>query len=165
MFEVAQLLYLLLPAYLANMAPPFVKYWKGWNRPISKRWFGDHKTVAGVVFGVLAALATTCAQSRIHWSGDLVSYINWPLIGLALGFGAMGGDTLKSFFKRKCGIAPGQSWIPADQLDFMIGALALIWPWVRLSWQEVAVVLAISFVGDIAVNHLAYWLRIRDTKW
>jgi len=28
-----QLLYFMAPAYLANMAPPFVRYWKGWNRP------------------------------------------------------------------------------------------------------------------------------------
>jgi len=90
---------------------------------------------------------------------------NWPILGLALGFGAMGGDALKSLFKRAHGIAPGQSWVPADQLDFVIGALILIWPWVHLSWADVATILIISFVGDIAVNHLAHWLGICDTKW
>jgi hypothetical protein len=38
-------------------------------------------------------------------------------------------------------------------------------PWVRLNWQEVVIILAISFVGDVAVNHVAYWLGMRDTKW
>jgi CDP-2,3-bis-(O-geranylgeranyl)-sn-glycerol synthase len=165
LFKVAQLLYLVLPAYMANMAAPFVKYWKGWNRPISKRWLGEHKTVVGFVFGILAALFTTYVQSRLNWSGNLVSYIDWVRIGIALGFGAMGGDSLKSLFKRARGIAPGQSWIPADQLDFVVGALVLALPWARPGWPEVIIVLAITFIGHIAANHLAYWLNIRDTKW
>ena len=43
--HVLQLVYLMLPAYLANMVPPFARYWPGWNGPISRRWLGDHKTV------------------------------------------------------------------------------------------------------------------------
>jgi hypothetical protein len=37
MFRTVQFLYLLLPAFPANMAPPFVKYWPAWNRPTSAR--------------------------------------------------------------------------------------------------------------------------------
>ncbi len=164
-FHVVQLLYFLLPAYLANMAPPFVKYWKGWNRPISRRWLGDHKTVAGFAVGVLAALAATYAQSRLDWRGSLVSYREWLPLGTALGFGAMAGDALKSLIKRARGIAPGQSWKPADQIDFVLGALVLALPWVTPGWLETLIVLALSFAGHIAVNHLAYWLGIRDTQW
>jgi hypothetical protein len=32
-------------------------------------------------------------------------------------------DSVKSFVKRRVGIAPGAPWIPFDQLDFVIGAL------------------------------------------
>lgn len=165
LFNVAQLLYFVLPAYIANMAPPFVKYWRGWNRPISRRWLGEHKTVVGFIFGILAALFTTCVQSRLGWSGNLVSYIDWGPLGAALGFGAMAGDSLKSLFKRARGIAPGQSWMPADQLDFIVGALILALPWVQPGWPEIIIVLVITFFGHIVVNHLAYWLGIRDTKW
>lgn len=165
MFEAAQLAYLLLPAYLANMAPPFVKYWPGWNRPISERWLGAHKTVAGFAVGVAMAILTTLVQSRINWDGALISYADWPLLGLAIGFGAMGGDALKSLLKRRIGIASGESWIPADQLDYVMGALVSLWPWIRLAWPEVLLVFAISFVAHVAVNHLAYGLGIRNTKW
>ena len=165
MYKLAQLLYLMAPAYLANMAPPFLKYWKGWNRPISKRWFGEHKTVGGFVFGLTVAIGTACAQWAIDWEGSLVSYDDWPLIGFALGFGALGGDTLKSFFKRARGIPPGESWVPADQLDFVLGALIFAWPWARLDWSDVLIIVAVSFVGDIAVNQAAYRLKIRDTGW
>jgi len=164
-YRLLQLVYLMAPAYLANMAPPFLKYWKGWNRPISSRWLGGHKTVAGVLLGLVVALIAAWTQSVIDWSGSLVSYDDWPLIGLALGAGAMGGDLVKSFFKRLRGLAPGESWIPADQLDFMLGALIFAWPWAQLAWLDVIAVIVVSFVGDIAVNHMSYRLKIRDSKW
>ena len=92
--HVVRLLYFMAPAYAANMAPPFVRYWKGWNRPLSRRWLGQHKTVIGVGLGVLAAVAVTFVQSRIPWSGGLVSYHDWAGLGLRFGVGAMAGDTL-----------------------------------------------------------------------
>lgn len=165
MTHILELVYMMLPAYFANMAPPLVRYWKGWNPPISHRWLGDHKTVLGFCSGVTVAVNVAFLQSRIDWHGGLLPYGRWPVIGLAFGVGAMGGDSLKSLLKRLRGIAPGRSWIPMDQLDFVAGALLLISPWVRVSWTDVAWVLAISFVGDIAINHLSCRLGIRDTKW
>jgi CDP-2,3-bis-(O-geranylgeranyl)-sn-glycerol synthase len=163
--RLAELVYLILPAYMANMAAPFSKYFGAWNRPISRRWLGSHKTVVGFVLGILAALATAFAQSRIQWEGSLVPYWNWPVLGLLLGAGALLGDAVKSLLKRARGIPPGRSWIPADQLDFVIGALVVIWPRVRLGWQDVAILLTFSFIADIAVNRVAYRLGVRDTPW
>lgn len=163
-FHIAQLLYLMTPAYLANMTPPFVKYWHRWNGPISKRWLGSHKTVVGFALGVLAALLTTFGQSRIAWGGGLVSYDDWPVLGLRFGIGAMAGDSVKSFVKRRLGIAPGRPWIPADQLDYLVGALALVWTRVRLSWTDVAVILALGVLGHLLVSRIGYWLGVRDVK-
>jgi len=165
MFRFTQLLYLLLPAFLANMAPPFVKYWPGWNHPISVRWLGAHKTIVGFAIGIVVAIIATFVQSRIDWHGALISYANWLPLGLAIGFGAMSGDALKSLLKRRLGIAPGESWMPADQLDYVMGVLVCLWPWIRLSWQDVLLVFALSFAGHVIVNHFAYHLGIRDTKW
>jgi len=160
-----ELFYLMLPAYLANMAPPFVKYWNGWNRPINRAWLGEHKTVIGFTLGVLVAVLATYIQSRIAWPRTLFSTSDWLAVGLAQGFGAMGGDVLKSFFKRRRGISPGRSWIPADQLDFPIGALLLLCPWIRLTWLDVIAILVLTFAGGVVVNHVAFRLGIRDTKW
>jgi CDP-2,3-bis-(O-geranylgeranyl)-sn-glycerol synthase len=55
----------MLPIYIANMAPPFVKYWHGWNRPISLRHVGSHKTVVGFALGVVMAVAVSYGQSWI----------------------------------------------------------------------------------------------------
>lgn len=160
-----QLLYFMLPAYLANMAPPFVKFWPGWNRPISRRWLGDHKTVMGFAAGVALGVLTAFVQSRIDWLESLWAPHDWFAVGLAMGFGALAGDAVKSFFKRRLGIAPGSRWIPADQLDFALGALLCVLPWVRLGWVDAAVLLGLTFVCDIAVNQISCRLRIRDSPW
>ena len=165
MLRVAQLAYLMLPAYLANMAPPFVRYWRGWNPPISRHWLGDHKTLLGFGLGVLVAILTTLVQAQIDWTGSLVPYSEWPSLGLGFGIGAMGGDSAKSFVKRRMGIAPGAPWIPVDQLDFVAGALLIVWPWASITWSDVGVILVLSFFGGIAVNHTAYWIGIRATRW
>src|SRR5271165_1569908 len=165
MTHVLKLVYLMLPAYLANMAPPFTRFWTGWNRPINNEWFGDHKTIVGFGAGLIVAVAVVFVQSRINCHEGMVSYDRWPLLGLAFGFGAMGGDSMKSFVKRRIGIAPGRPWIPMDQLDFVVGSLLLIGWWAKVTWLDIALILAISFLGDIVINHLSYALGIRNTRW
>lgn len=163
--KLVELVYLMLPAYFANMAAPFAKFWPGWNRPISRRWLGDHKTVIGFLFGVAAAVLTAYLQSLTSWSHRGLDAWTWVGVGCAQGVGAMSGDAVKSFFKRRAGIAPGQRWIPADQLDFVTGAVLVAWPWLRLRPLEIAMVLAFTCVAHIVVNHIAFHLGIRDTKW
>ena len=160
-----QLAYFMAPAYAANMAPPFVRYWKGWNRPISRRLFGTHKTVMGFVVGVLSATGVTFVQWLLAWSGSIVPYEEWPPLGLLFGVGAMAGDSVKSFFKRRLGVEPGRPWIPFDQLDFVLGALVLVYPRVTLAWADVATILLLSFGGHIVVSHLGRWLGVKDTRW
>lgn len=163
--HVARLLYLMAPAYVANMAPPFVRFWPGWNRPISERRLGSHKTVVGGLAGVAAALVVAFVQARVAWGGSLVDYARWPLLGLLLGVGAIGGDAGKSFLKRRRGIPAGGRWIPADQLDFVIGALVLVEPIARLSVPDIGLVFIVTFVGDVLVNQISFRLGVRETAW
>src|SRR5438034_656228 len=163
--RVLQLAYFMAPAYVANMAPPFVRYWKGWNRPISRRWLGTHKTALGFVLVVVAGTRTTLVQWLVAWTGSIVTYEDWPLLGVLFGAGAMAGDSAKSFFKRRLGVEPARPWIPFDQLDFVLGALLLVSTRVTLAWADVATILLLSFCGHILVNHLGCWLGIRDTRW
>lgn len=160
-----QLLYFMAPAYVANMLPPFLAHWRGWNPPISRRWLGSHKTVLGGLAGVLGAVATTFVQSQIGWGGGVEVDRGWLEIGARFGLGAMAGDAVKSFFKRRVGVPPGRPWIPFDQLDFVIGALVLVWPAASLSGWDVPWILVVSAVGHVLVNHVGYWLGIRQARW
>lgn len=106
--------WLLLPAGIANTAPVFAaKYnWlPGLNQPLSERLFGSHKTWRGLVFGVIFGLI----------AGIILGH--GAIFGAALGFGSLAGDAIKSFFKRRLNIAPGQPWPVFDQIDSVVGAL------------------------------------------
>ena len=87
-YRVFQLLYFMLPAYAANMTPPFMKYWKGSNPPITRRLLGAHKTVPGFASGAGAAVLVTFLQSRIGWDGSIVREEPWLDLGLHFGVGA-----------------------------------------------------------------------------
>lgn len=166
MARLLELVYLMLPAYFANMAPPFVKFWPGWNRPIAPASLGTHKTVVGFASGVLLGLVVAYGQSvtdlgvRRWWVSDA-----WLAVGVAQGFGAMMGDAVKSYFKRRIGIAPGAPWVPADQLDFVVGALIPLALIVPLGAGDVALILGFTFFADIVVNHMSFYLGIRDSRW
>lgn len=159
------LLYFMAPAYLANMAPPFLRYWKGWNSPIHERLLGSHKTVLGFASGVLAGVLAAAAQAWIAVPSVWTRQARWPWMGLAFGLGAMTGDSLKSLLKRQRGIAPGMPWPGWDQLDFVVVALLLTSPWAWLSWADVLAILAMSLAGDLAVNRIAFLLGIKQSRW
>ena len=160
-----QLAYLMLPAYAANMAPPFTRFWTGWNRPIQGAALGSHKTVVGVAVGIAAAVLTSAIQAAIQSASPLLDYSHWPWLGLGFGFGAMAGDCLKSYFKRRRRIAPGRPWIPFDQLDFVVGALLVVGPFTSLDFRDVILILAMSFAGDLVVNRFAYRFGIKSSPW
>ena len=169
--------YLMLPAYSANMAPVMVKkidllaFPIDFNKKMSnKPVFGKNKTFRGLIFGVVFAIIVAYLQFLLYNAGffraiSFISYQNWFLFGLLMGLGALTGDLIKSFFKRRLGIKPGARFIPFDQTDFVIGALAFITPIFDLTLKIFFVSLLLSFVLDIIVNHLAFYLKIRNEKW
>jgi CDP-2,3-bis-(O-geranylgeranyl)-sn-glycerol synthase len=160
-----QLAYLMLPAYAANMAPPFTRFWTGWNPPIHVTALGSHKTVLGFAAGVAAAVLTTGVQAAVRIPSPLLDYSHWPWLGLGFGVGAMAGDCLKSYCKRRRRIAPGRPWIPFDQLDFVVGALLVVGPFAALDFGDVILILAMSFAGDLVVNRFAYQFGIKTSPW
>ncbi|MHB8587207.1 MAG: CDP-2,3-bis-(O-geranylgeranyl)-sn-glycerol synthase [Thermoplasmatota archaeon] len=133
---IAQSLWLMLPAYLSNMAPVFV----GGGRPIDngKTWsdgrriLGDGKTWRGIILGpvvgsVVFLLASLYLLPTIFASLDLRPYGTWSwtlFFAYAMGLGALVGDATESFFKRRRGIDRGRPWPVFDQLDFLAGAWA-----------------------------------------
>ncbi|OGY37245.1 MAG: hypothetical protein A3E36_00970 [Candidatus Andersenbacteria bacterium RIFCSPHIGHO2_12_FULL_45_11b] len=116
------------PAMVANMAPIFAAKWNmlPWlNRPLDfgvrvrgGRLFGSHKTLRGVVVALFAGALTGMLQAIIIHQEILAG----AFVGAVFGFGAIAGDAIKSFFKRRLRVAPGARWFPFDQIDFVIGA-------------------------------------------
>ncbi len=155
-----------LPAGIANLTPVLansVPLLKHWNTPIDlgfswqgERILGDNKRVRGLVFGTIAAGCTALLLTRLSLS-DL-SFFNGCLMGL----GALSGDVVESFLKRRRGIAPGTSWFPFDQIDYIIGGLVFVYLWVHPSIPTIIVASILYFVLHPLFSYLAYILRLRS---
>lgn len=169
--------YFMLPAYFANMAPVIIKKINFFNYPIdfnikfnNKPVLGSHKTFRGLIFGVIFAVIIAYAQFLLYQLEffrllSFFDYDGWLLLGFLMGFGALTGDAIKSFVKRRIGIKPGEKFIPFDQIDFVAGAFAFTAIFFDLSVKIFAVSLLLTFALHIIVNHLAFYMKIRREKW
>jgi CDP-2,3-bis-(O-geranylgeranyl)-sn-glycerol synthase len=137
---VLECLWFLLPGLLANTSPVFAKKINFLDYPVDfhkklggKRVFGSHKTFRGFFFGILTAILIVYLQIILYdvaffRSISLLDYskVNFYILGFLFGFGALFGDAVKSFFKRRVGISPGKTWFPFDQIDSVFGVLLLV---------------------------------------
>jgi CDP-2,3-bis-(O-geranylgeranyl)-sn-glycerol synthase len=135
---IIQAFWIIIPVYVANASAVIV----GGGRPIDfgrtwkdgRRLLGDGKTwrglFAGTFLGMTAGFGLAVAASYIQSSDyaylRLTNFEGFPMmipLLFSLCFGALAGDIVESFFKRRIGKERGQDWIPFDQLDFLAGAL------------------------------------------
>lgn len=173
-------LWFFLPAGLANAAPIFaahVPQFKAWSFPLDgyatfrgKRLLGDHKTVRGLLSGILVGIATTSLQVMLYtYLPPVRTYItldyttiNPVLFGILASLGALTGDALKSFFKRQLGIAPGKTWFPFDQLDYIFGGIALTYPYVHLSLSQYVLLVLAWFLLHPLATFFGYELQLKE---
>jgi len=171
---IIQALWFFVPAYLANMMPVFVQKLPFLNKPVDfgrtlagKRILGGHKTWRGLFFGTLAGFLVFELQRFLFSKGimtgfALIDYSTAPLfLGALIGFGALVGDIVKSFFKRRVGVRPGGRWMPFDQIDFIAAALLVSLAWSKITLNNSLVVLLVVFCGAILFQYLGYWLKLK----
>lgn len=171
------LLYLMLPAGVANMAPVIVRklgLLKFLDKPIDfgmmfrgKPLLGSHKTWRGLVSGIIAGIIITGAQALLApMPFDLVDYGSvWLVLGVLMGAGALVGDAFKSFLKRRIGVPSGSPWLPYDQIDFGVGALVFISPIIWLGWPYSVFAVALLAVCHILIVRIGFWLHLRNERW
>ncbi len=121
----------MLPAYVPNPIAALL----GGGTPVDlgrnyadgRRVFGDGKTYRGFVAGVLAGFLVGLLQMWLFTTYNL-SYLpahTFTTI-IVLSSGALIGDLVKSFFKRRLGKDRGEKWLVADMYDLVAGALLLL---------------------------------------
>ena len=104
--------------------------------------------------GIIVGILTAGVQAFLFFNTDffrvntLVDYgrVNFILLGALMGGGALVGDLVKSFIKRRLNVPPGKPWFPWDQLDWIAGAI-LFSSIVCVPPARVAVVTAVLYVG------------------
>lgn len=166
-------LYFILPAYIANMCPVFFgKLNLPGGKPISEPWFGAHKTWRGFYAGYIGAFLALYFQTILFAKGisldfSLLNYleINIWLYAFLFGVGALIGDMVKSFFKRRLNKKPGSPWFPFDQIDFVLGAILFIYPVYHLSIIYVIIILLLTPLLHFLTNLLGYFLKLKEVWW
>jgi len=129
---VAVAFWAMLPAYVPNN----VAVLAGGGRPIDggrtwngRRVLGDGKTWRGTFVGILAGVVLALVLNALEPAaadGLGVPIPVFPLAAMvALPAGAMLGDILASFVKRRTGRERGAAFPLVDQPDFVVVALAL----------------------------------------
>ena len=181
MQELLFALWFFAPASWANMAPIFannIPALKHLTQPLDfgktfrgKRIFGSHKTfrglLSGTTMGFIIALVQMLLYNNSSWVRSFADQIDYSqprvlLIGIALGFGALAGDAIKSFFKRQVGIKPGHGWPPFDQTDFIIGGLVFSAPFVSFSWTTYVIILTASALLHPVTNIIGWMLHLKS---
>ncbi|MFQ6073693.1 MAG: CDP-2,3-bis-(O-geranylgeranyl)-sn-glycerol synthase [Candidatus Bathyarchaeia archaeon] len=164
--------YYILPAYVANAAPVIF----GGGRPMDagklfwdrKPIFGRNKTVRGFFAGLLVGTFAGFALSLLFQLDEFPRNVLFQydiLLGFMLSLGALTGDLLHSFIKRRLDISPGSPLPVADQLDFVLGALlfsVVVHP-PRLLIAVIIVVVTPPI--HLLTNFLAYLIGAKGTPW
>lgn len=180
-------LWLMLPAYFSNMLPVVV----GGGAPIDlgrtwrdgKRILGDGKTWRGLLLAPLLAAGltfflqwlvdSTAWGSRFGFPG-WGAWPQWFVLAYAMGLGALSGDALESFVKRRTGRDRGEKWFPFDQLDFILGALLFALLAMLLMGESflalftpgrLAVIILLTPALHLGVNYLGYKAGLKDVPW
>ena len=153
--------------YIRNLSYPmdFYKTFRG------KRIFGDHKTFRGLlsggIVGALIGLLQMLSYSSVSALHSMPQWVNYEspmsiLLGAALGIGALVGDAAKSFFKRQVGIKPGGSWVPFDQIDFIVGGLIFSAPFVSFGLRIYLIIFVVIALLHPVINVAGWLLHLKN---
>jgi len=166
----------MLPAYLPNpVAALFgggTPVDLGWNCPDGRRVFGDGKTYRGLIAGILAGIAIGLIQIWAAGAYGLGSLPRQTVLSvMLLAVGALLGDLLKSFFKRRFGRERGVKWPVADQYDLVAGAFVLLlvfdpaWLFSEVTLPALICILILTPLLHRAVNIIGYLLKVKEVPW
>jgi len=159
--DVAHALLFIFPAYCANATP--VIFGGGFpidggrtfldGRPI----FGSHKTLRGFFSGLVVGTLVGFVE------GALFQYN--VLLGFALSMGALVGDLVGSFLKRRLDLPPGSTLPIVDQLGFILGALLFSLTVSPPTFLIVLIIMIITPPIHLLTNFLAYLLGVKKRLW
>ena len=115
--------------------------------------FGTSKTVRGVVVGILAPalLAPLVGHAFVD--------------GAVIGAGAMAGDLLSSFCKRRMKLAPSSRASGLDQLPEVLLPAWLVRGAFDLTIVDIAFAGALFLVLEVALAKVAFRVHLRDRPY
>ena len=168
--EFLKLLLYLAPMYFANSSAMILG---GGKTPVDldrlffdgKPLFGPGKTYRGLILGVCAGTIAAFIISLALREEVLTLTDNYLLLGFLLSAGAIVGDIVASFFKRRNNIAPGSEVLFLDQLDFVIGGMIFGSAVYSPQFYEVFFVCVVTLIVHKISNYIAYRAKLKKVPW
>jgi len=162
-FIISAIIYI-FPAYVANAAAVVF----GYGDPIDGgKKFSDGRPILGkgkTWRGLFAGTSVGTTAGIILFSFFPITDSVY-LISFLLAFGALVGDLFFSFVKRRIGLERGQSFIPIDQIDFLIGAIALS-AFIYLPTIETIIFLfVVTPIIHLITNYIGYLLGFKKQPY
>lgn len=180
-------LWLLLPAYVANAlatiprgrGPP-MDFGRVWARD-GRRVLGPSKSWSGFFFGGLVAMPVGLLEAWLiliappnlelvpRFAATVTAAV--PVVAL-LTFGAMTGDALGSFLKRRLGRDSGARTLLLDQMPFVLVPVVLglvaypsLFLAVFASWEGVFWLLVYTLGLHAFFNWVGYQVGLKKVPW
>ena len=175
-YILVEAIWLAIPIYAANGLVPLIR---GRRRLDFRRNFTDGRPilgpgktiegfVAGCVFGALIALVEQLAFPYLPWhlsEVPLTIIAMSPALGFLLGFGAMAGDSVGSFIKRRLNIRRGRPAPLLDQLDFIIGALLISSLVITVKFEWFVMLIVLTPIIHWVACAIGYLLKVKKEPW
>lgn len=174
--EFVKTMFILFPAYAANGFPPLAR--GGIPIDFKKKWidknriFGDGKTFEGFAIGLAGGTFVGVLESLIlpilnsyaaSWNVQIPP-MNF-LIGFLISFGALCGDLIGSFIKRRLGYPRGKEVLFLDQWNFVIGSIIFVFAFTEVTLWMVLMMLLITFVIHRVANIVGHKLKVKKEPW
>jgi len=146
----------MLPAMVANSAPVIIgggpSIDAGARFIDSQPIFGKNKTIRGFLGGILIGGMIGVLLSQGYW-------------GFVLAAGALLGDLVGAFIKRRLGIEPGQPLPLLDQYDFVIGAFVVSELFNPVDINEFLLFVVTIPLVHVGANVIAFRLGLKKVPW
>jgi CDP-2,3-bis-(O-geranylgeranyl)-sn-glycerol synthase len=169
-------LWFILPAYTANGLPVIF----GGGPPIDcgktingKRVFGDGKTIRGFLGGVLSGTLVglilfyvgPLLNQSIPESQGLIDLSFNPIIGLLLSVGALTGDLVGSFIKRRLNLKRGAPAPLLDQITFLIFAILFALILIPVPLEYFLFLVPLTLCMHLLTNFISWLIGLKKVPY
>ena len=137
-----------------------------------KELFGRNKTWRGFIVGIITGVLISGIQALLYYRYNFFQkytivdyrYVNFVIFGSLMGAGALIGDLIESFIKRRFNKPSGRPWFPWDQVDWIIGSMLLSSIVFIPAKKTIIVTLILYIIVHLCSDRVVYWLGIKKRE-
>jgi predicted CDP-diglyceride synthetase/phosphatidate cytidylyltransferase len=115
--------------------------------------FGPSKTIRGIVSSVTATALVGATVGLTVYAGAVIA------------LGAMAGDLISSFIKRRLGLEPSEKATGLDQIPEALLPCLLAAAILPLTTVDIAIIVLLFFGGEIILSEVLFKAGVRDRPY